>query len=308
MSKTIFIVLSCTFTLAVILLVTFLGLRTGPQSKFHIKSDQNIVLFAVTPWGDPRQVKDAYQPLLQYLSEKTGKKFQLLIMEDYDAALENIIDGNIDIFFISPVPYVKAKQREPGIQYIATILRDQGGHMAATFKGYLIALKSKYAGMTIDDFLKSPDKYHFAFVTKASASGYAYPMAMMKKRGIDPYKVFKNVSIFENHPAMVDALVAGKIDLGATWEYSLEKAREQYGDIFTILYTTHDIPAMSWVASKKVEKALVERIRQVLLELNDLTELKEKLLKDTPDKGWTVLDQSHYDQVSEVLKYVGDFK
>ena len=212
MNKTIFIVLSCAFTLAAISLVTFLGLKTGPQSKFRIKSNENVVLFAVTPWGDPRQVKDAYQPLLQYLGEKTGKKFQLFIMEDYDVALDNIVEGNIDISVISPVPYVKAKQKEAGIQYIATMLRDQGGKMAATFKGYLIALKSKYAGMTFDDFLKRPERYNFAFVTKASASGFAYPMAMMKKRGIDPYKAFKSVTVFENHPAMIDALIAGKID------------------------------------------------------------------------------------------------
>jgi phosphate/phosphite/phosphonate ABC transporter binding protein len=308
MNKTIFIILACAFALAVISFVTFVGLSTGPQSKFEIKSDESVVLFAVTPWGDPRQVKDAYRPLLQYLSEKTGKKFQLLIMEDYDVALDNIVEGNIDVCVISAVPYVKAVQRGAQIQYISTIMRDQGGRMAATFKGYLIALKSKYAGMTFDDFLKHQQRYNFAFVTKASASGYAYPMAMMKKRDIDPYKAFKSVTVFENHPSMIDALVAGRIDLGATWEYSLEQARAKYGDIFSIAYTTHDIPSLSWVASKKVDKALVDKIRQVLLELNESGEIKEKLLKDTPDKGWAVIDQSHYDQVSEVLQYVGDFK
>jgi len=301
-------VLSCAFTLAAISLVTFVGLRTGPQSKFHIKPNEDVVLFAVTPWGEARQVKDAYQPLLQYLSEKTGKKFQLLLMEDYDVALDNIVEGNIDIFVISPVPYVKAKKREAGIQYISTIVRDQGGRMAATFKGYLIALKSKYAGMTFDDFLKHPERYRFAFVTKASASGYAYPMAMMKKRGIDPYKAFKSVTVFENHPSMIDALIAGKVDIGATWEYGLDKGREKYGDAFAVAHTIYDIPGLSWVASKKVEKAFVDKIRQILFELNELKELKERLLKDTPDRGWVVIDQSHYDQVNEVLRYVGDFK
>lgn len=309
MNKMIFIVLAAAFAAAIILLSTFIGTETGPESKFRIKADQNTILFAVTPWGDPKQVKSAYAPLLKYLSERTGKEFQLLVMEDYDVATDNIVDGNIDISVISPIPYIKAKEREPAIQYISTILRERGkGKLGTTFKGYLIALKQRYNGWMFDDFLKAPKKYNLGFISKASASGFAYPMAMMKKRGIDPFKAFKSVTIFENHPAMIDALAAGKIDVGATWEYSLEQARAKHGDVFAVVYTTEDIPSIAWVASKNVSPLFVEKIRHIQDEISASSDLKEKLLRETPDKGWGAVDLKIYDKVEEVIAYVGEFK
>lgn len=309
MNRTIFIALSFTLVAAVILLISFLGVKTGTVSQFQIKPDANTVLFGVTPWGDPKQVKEAYHSLLKYLSERTGKKFQLLVMEDYEVAIDNIVEGNIDVSIISPVCYVRALSREPGLQYISTITRDQGnGRFAATFKGHIVALKSKYAGWKFDDFLKNGKRYNFAFVTKASASGWAYPSAMMKQKGIDPYKIFKGVTTFENHPSMTDAIAEGKIDLGATWEYNMEKAREKHGDIFTIAYTTYDIPGLSWIASKKTDPKFVAEIKKIQAEINNNPSLKERLLKDTPDKGWMKIDKKYYDKVKEVVDYVGEFK
>ena len=309
MNRVIFIVLLVILAVAAISLTTFVSFNPGPETTFQIKPDENTVLFGVTPWGDPRQVKEAYKPLLEYLSQRTGKKFQLLVMEDYEVAIENIVEGNIDISIISPVCYVRAKEREHGIQYISTIMRDNGSHrLDATFKGHLVALKSRFDGWSFEDFLKNSKKYNFAFVTKASASGWAYPMAMMKKNGIDPYSAFKSVAIFENHPSMTDAIAAGKLDLGATWEYNLEKARGKHGDIFSIIHTTHNIPGLSWVASKKVNHEFVKKIFQIQMELNSDSSQRELLLKDTPDKGWMAIGQEYYDEVEEVMKYVGEFK
>lgn len=308
MNRLIFILLALALTLSVILLATFAGPKTGPELSFHIKPNENTILFGVTPWGESVQMKEAYKPLLKYLSEKTGRKFQLLIMEDYNVAINNLVEGNIDISVTSPVSYVLAREREPGIQYISTIAREENGRLAATYKGYLITLKSKYGGLGLEDFLKNANKYSIGFVTQASASGWAYPMAMFKKRGIDPEKVFKKVIVFENHPALTDALVAGKIDIGATWEYNLERAIGKHGDVFSIIYTTYEIPGLSWIAAKKVDPAFVQKIREVQVEIEQEKSLKDRLLKDTPDKGWMIIDEKTYDQVLDVVKYVGAFK
>ncbi|MBI2341564.1 MAG: PhnD/SsuA/transferrin family substrate-binding protein, partial [Deltaproteobacteria bacterium] len=94
----------------------------------------------------------------------------------------------------------------------------------------------------------------------------------------------------------------------ATWEYNFEQAVKKHGDIFSIIYTTPDIPGLAWVASKKTDPKLIERIRQLQLQIDANAELKERLLKETPDKGWAVLNESFYNDVKEVLKYAGDFQ
>lgn len=303
MNRTIFIVLAGIFVIATISIFTFFGSESGPLSTFRLKPDKKTVLFAVTPWGEPRQMKKAYKPLLNYLSKESGKKFQLLIMEDYDTAIDHIVEGGIDIFVLPPVSYVIAKGKEPGIQYIATQMREENGKRFATYKAYIVALKSKYADWNLDHFLKHAKDFHFGFVTQTSSSGYVYPMAMMKRRGIDPQKDFKKITIFENHPLLTDAIVKGKIDLGATWEHNLEKAQKKHGDQFSIVETTAVIPGITWVASKNVDPAFVKKMRETLLTLSRSPK-RGKWLKETPDKGWEVVPDNFYDEVKEILNYV----
>jgi ABC-type phosphate/phosphonate transport system substrate-binding protein len=173
MNRTVFIILVIVFILAFLSLATFVGRGAHPQSTFRIRPDEHTILFGVTPWGESLNTKSAYRPLLKYLSEKTGKKFQILVIEDYETAIDNIVEGNIDIAILPPVSYVLAKERRPGIQYISTMIRDKEGKGFATYKGYIVALKSQYDGWAFDDFLKEPKKYHFGFVTKESSSGWA---------------------------------------------------------------------------------------------------------------------------------------
>lgn len=307
MNKAIFIALAIVLTVSLFILVAFFGPGAHHQSTFRLKPDENTVLFAITPWGDPLKARDSYAPLLDYLGKKIGKKIQPLIMEDYSVTIDNIADGNIDIAVIPPVSFVRAKEKEPGIQYISTIEREQNGKRYTTYKGYLVSLKSKYAGWKFDDFLKNPKKYSIAFVSNNSSSGWAYPMAMMKKKEIDPYKAFKDVKVYERHPSVTDAIAKGKVDIGATWEYNLEEASAKYGDIFTIVYTTPDIPGLAWVASKGASQSLIDAVKRVQAEINN-SDLRIKLLKDTPDKGWAFINENYYDEVREVIKYVGDFK
>lgn len=308
MNRIIFALLALVFAVAAISLTTFLGGKEGPASTFKIRTNEDTVLFGITPWGEQRQLKEIYRPLLGYLSERTGKKFQLLVMENYEQTISNIVEGNIDISVMAPVSYVRAKDLEPRLQYIATGVSEYQGKAHTTYKGYLVAMKAKYDKWTFDDFIRTPGKYNLGLVSKLSASGWAYPLAMMKKRGIDPFRTFKNVLIYDNHPAVIEALMDGKIDIGATWDQNVESSRRKYGDIFTVVYETQDIPGVgSWVASVKVERALIEKIRSALFEISASTELKQQLLKGTPDQGWLITDDHFYDPVRDVIRYVGDF-
>lgn len=307
MNRVIFIFLSLVLVTATISLVTLFGSRSAPENAFHLKSDDDTLLFAVTPWGDSRKMKEVYDPLLRFIGGRIGKKFQLLVMEDYETAIEAAVEGEIDIFVLPPVSYVVAKGREPGLQYISTQVREREGGSFATYKGYLVALKSRYPGWRLDDFLKKAGEFRLGFVTRKSSSGWAYPMAMMKKKGVDPRKAFREVLFFENHPELTDAIVSQKIDLGATWEYNLEQATLKYGDVFEVVEVTGKMPGIAWVASRGVSRELARKIREIQMELNKLP-IRKELLQGTPDKGWMVLPESDYDQVREVVKFVGIFE
>lgn len=307
MRRLIFTILAFALVLATILLVTYMGAPPVQQSTFRIRPDGDTILFQVTPWEESRETREGYRPLLEFLSDRTGRKFQLLIVEDYDAAIDNMAEGTIDMAILPPVSFVTAKRRSPGLKYVSTIIREKEGHSFTTYMGYLMARKTKFAGWTFDDFLKDPNRYRIGLVAKRSSSGWAYPMAMMKKRGLDPDQVFGEVRIFDNHPDVTDAVALGEIDLGATWEYNLEQARKKHGDIFSIVWTSPPIPGLAWVAAEKISDSFVKEIRKIQDEITSSPGLKARLLQTTPDKGWEVVDEQFYDGVREVVEYVGAF-
>lgn len=308
MLRLIFILLSFALLVAAFLFVTYVNAPPEPQSSFRLRPDSETILVEVTPWEESREMREGYRPLLDYLAERTGKKFQLLIVEDYDAAIENIAEGMIDIAVLPPVSFVTARARAPRIKYISTIMREREGRAYTTYRGYLVALRSRFPGWLFDDFLKEAKRHRIGFVAKRSSSGWAYPMAMMRKRGIDPTEAFADVRIYENHPEVTDAIAAGEMDLGATWEYNLEQAVKRHGDIFSIAWTSPPIPGLAWVAAEGIPPDFVQAIRAIQSEITASPDLKGRLLSSTPDKGWEVLDEQFYDGVKEVVDYVGAFE
>lgn len=308
MSKGIFIALAALFVLGVMGLASFWHGDSPPVDTFRIRTDNNTVILGITPWGDSKKVKEQYKPLVDFIGKRLGKKVQFLTMEDYDVAVENLVEGNIDISVMAPASYVQALAKEPGLRYITTSLMENNGVTRSTYNGCIVALKEKYDGMTFDDFLKNPKRYKMGFVSRSSASGWAYPAAMMMKRGLDPEKTFKEAVFFDNHHTIIDSLVAGKIDLAATWDGNISELAPRYGDIFQIVYRSPGIPGSAWVASKNFDPALAGQVGKILEEINSSDELKKELLKDAPDKGWTKAPDSFYDSVREVVKYVGAFK
>lgn len=308
MGRFLYGLLGFAFVLAIVSLVTFLASAPGPETTFRVKPEENTILFAVTPWEESRDVREAYKPLLEFLGQKTGKKFQLLITEDYDAAIDSMVDGTVDIAILPPVSFIIAKERNPDIQYISTVLREREGKLFSTYRGHILTLKSKFPGWSFDDFIKEPGKYRLGLVSKKSSSGWAYPMAMMKKMGIDPQTVFKSITIYDQHTDLTDALAAGKIDLGATWEYNLEQATKKHGDIYSVIWTSPPIPGIVWAAGKRIDPSLIAEIRSVQHDIVASPELRARLLSETPDKGWEVVDETFYDSTKEVMRYVGAFE
>jgi phosphate/phosphite/phosphonate ABC transporter binding protein len=305
-NRVIFAIFAISFTLAIILLVALFGSQPSPQSSFHLKPDEKTILFAITPWGDEKKVREAYKPLISYLEDHLQKKIQFLIMEDYNVLNDNIAEGNIDLTVISPLSYIYAIRKEPNLKYVVTTLKEENGKIHDHYHGFIVALKSKYPGWTFDDFIKTPKKYSLGFVSKTSASGYAYPYAMMKKMGLDPYQTFKSVTFYESHSSLVKALNEGKVDLATIGDNMMFEAEKTYGKIYTIAYISDPIPASPWIASKNVDDATVNKLRQILTNIDKNNDLKTLLLKNAPDKGYKVFGSGFYDGIKEVVQYVED--
>ncbi|OUS30215.1 hypothetical protein A9Q99_07000 [Gammaproteobacteria bacterium 45_16_T64] len=254
-----------------------------------------IYRFGVTPWQKGQTEDDInhnYRLMVDYLGEKTGDKYIIVSARDYQQMIEFLADGKVDFASISPVPYVLAKQMNPGIQLLVTEMSWDKAHenLTDSYLGFFVTKKSRGDINSLTDL-----KYkRFGFVKKESSSGFKYPNALLKEKGMDYRTFFSRHYFLGSHPRVTDAIAAGSIDAGATWDFNLNQAIAKHGDIFKIVFTTPPIPNLCIAAHSSLPLEKVEKIRQAL------TSIDTQLLEGLPASGYVVRPDSFYDVVRNV--------
>lgn len=81
------------------------------------------------------------------------------------------------------------------------------------------------------------------------------------------------------------------IDVGATYDRVLQEAILTYGDVFHLLYETPLLPYEAYVVSHKMDKQLLEKIREALFSFEDSDAIGEAPAR------FEVIEESLYDQL-----------
>ena len=82
----------------------------------------------------------------------------------------------------------------------------------------------------------------FAFVDKKSASGYVYPRAALLENGKDPEHFFSSTSFLGSHNKVIDAVISGEVQAGATYSEAFEAAGAKADANLDIIFMTDPIP------------------------------------------------------------------
>lgn len=210
---------------------------TGNAASTELKTE--VYKFGVPPWQKDQTIDDIrgrYKPLLDWLSQEIGHSFVIVGAKDYPEASSLLASGRIQIATISPAPYIAAKKQNPDIKMLVTHLswNKDRTKKQDSYLGYILTLKSRKEISSATD-LKGKT---FGFVSKESTSGFVVPNAALQANGID-YKTFFGKTFFlGSHPRVTDAIAAGSIDAGATWDFNWNEAVAKYGDIFKPILTT----------------------------------------------------------------------
>jgi phosphonate transport system substrate-binding protein len=246
-----------------------------------LQANETIYRFAIPPWQKGKKVdeiRDLYAPMLKWLWEQTGHRFIFMRGRNYADVIEMIASGKVQLAGLSPVPYVLAKRKNDQINLLATELKwnKDKSKLIDSYRGYVLARKNRDDIRSVED-LKGKK---FGFVKLESSSGYKYPNVMLLERGIIPDQFFSKVFFLGGHPRVTDAIAAGSIDAGATWDYNWSQARKKHGDIYKSIMETPPIPNLCVVAHPSVPASLQAKIQK------SLTKIPPNLLRGLPAKGY----------------------
>ena len=202
-----------------------------------------------------------FGPLTKYLERTVGMKVDFVPVNDYPAAVEALVNKQVELVWFGGFTYVQAQIRS-GVKIIPIAQREEDTSFRSVF------ITQTNSGIKRLTDLKGKQ---VSFGSQSSTSGHLMPRSFLLEAGIDPDKDFKRVAYSGAHDATIAAVVNGRVDAAAlditVWRkfVSENKVDTTKVDVF---YTTPPYFNYNWSVHADMPAPLREKITAALLNLN----------------------------------------
>lgn len=251
------------------------------------------VLFGVIPKDNPRIAFEKFQPLIDYLSEKTPYNFELVLQKTYDDTVIALGEGKIHLAFLGPLTYLHAKADYKTIALLKSIT----GKGESFYHSVIVTKKNSPIKQLSDLKGKS-----FAFASLKSTSGNLIPRYLLAEHGIH-LRELKSFNNFNYHDSVVKQVLKGIYDAGAV----RESVAEKYIPLgLKIIAKSGPIPTGPLVIGPQTSYTLVETIKTTLLDMNK-TEQGQKVLQKIDSEfmgGFTAADDFDYAHIRTMINNI----
>ncbi len=171
----------------------------------------------MVPSLDTQKLSPAARSCARLMEKQTGLKYKVSVPTSYTAVITAMGAGNVDVGWLSPIPYVIAHDRY-GVEVVLTTVRNK----SAKYWSFIIARTDSGINKLAD--LKGK---RFAYGDPVSTSGAIYPKHLIRTSGYDPEKFFSNVIYAGAHDRVVMAVYNKQVDAGAIYGGVGTDAREK---------------------------------------------------------------------------------
>ena len=226
--------------------------RPGEPGRNGSK-DQPLVVMLIPSETGSSSVLDDYAPLFDAITRIHGIHFDLKIGDSYNAVVEGMAAGHVDVAFFGPVTFDEARRR--GAAELLAVEETKGE--SVYYAGWYHRADS---GMTGLADLKGKA---VALGDPKSASSFQYPVAMLLAAGIDPARDLGKIIMAGSHSASLEQLEAGQVAGAAASINAYDKMVEAGaldGKAVVLLARSEAVPsppiAMRTGLSDQVEQAL----------------------------------------------------
>ena len=220
--------------------------------------------FGAFPSSDPDKLLSVMRELGTYLTEQIGEPVNVVITRDYKETAARLAEGSLDLAWLGALNYVQVVEEVPGTRYLATYVNRSvaTGKVSPYYHSVIVV----GANSGIDTLADLKGK-RFAFTDPGSTSGYAYPVHLLRKNGIDPKRDLAKVFFLKRHDRIIDALLSGAVDAGALADDVYYGKRARYGDALKVIAQSDPIPMVALVASSRLDAKTAARVQAALVAL-----------------------------------------
>jgi phosphonate transport system substrate-binding protein len=191
-----------------------------------------------------------YQPLVDYLSSRTGQPWELSVNTSYESTVADLCAGRVALAYLGPFTYLRSHA-----QCGATpVVKLKTGDRAAFYADILVRADSPF------ERLEDLSGHRIGFGDALSTSSHLVPRAMLRAAGLEPGRDF-GCRYFKQHERAARAVLMGEVEACGV--------RDFVGEAFVHrglrrLARSEPIPAYPLVAPPGLSAEFRETLRQVL--------------------------------------------
>jgi phosphonate transport system substrate-binding protein len=202
-----------------------------------------------------------FGPLTKYLERTLGTKVDFVPVNDYPAAVEALVNKQVDLVWFGGFTYVQAQIRSGG-KIIPIAQREEDTNFRSVF------ITQTNSGIKSLADLKGKQ---VSFGSQSSTSGHLMPRYFLLEAGVDPDKDFKRVAYSGAHDATIASVVSGRVDAAAlditVWRKFVAENKVDTSKV-DVFFTTPPYFNYNWSVHADMPAAQREKITAALLNLN----------------------------------------
>jgi phosphonate transport system substrate-binding protein len=224
-------------------------------------SAQQVLKVTTIPEEAATEQVRKFGPLVKYLERTLGTKVEFTPVNDYPAAVEALVNKQVDLVWFGGFTHVQAQIRSGG-KIIPIAQREEDTQFRSVF------ITQTDSGIKQLSDLKGKQ---VSFGSQSSTSGHLMPRSFLLQAGIDPDKDFKRVAYSGAHDATIASVVSGRVDAAAlditVWRKFVDEKKVDTSKV-NVFYTTPPYFNYNWSVHADMPAAQRERITKALLDLN----------------------------------------
>lgn len=301
------------FGLGLVVAVTLAACGSGGASTDSAAEEAGYVPEKLTVQFVPSQAAETLEakakPLEQLLSDELGIPVTVSVSTDYNTIVEAMASKQVDVGFLPPNAYVLANEQSN----VKVLLQAQRYGIKQPGGESTDELVDSYRSMIVvksgSDIKELEDLKGKTIATQdvTSSAGYVWPVAEMKKAGIDINTDVTTVQV-KGHDQAVLSVLNGDVDAAFVFEDARNTVKNDYPEIMDEvepMYFTEPIPNDTISVRSDMSEEWDKKIQDAFIAIGKDEEGKQIISDIYSHEGYVVSKDSNFDIVREYAEQVG---
>lgn len=233
--------------------------QKNPVGKPSIITDSASLTFIVHPYDNPSRLIARFSPLTSYLEEQLQKPVELVIARSYVDQIQRISNGQADLAYMGPTPYLRAQDhylKQSGDKLIPIAAEVKQG--VASYHSVIVVREDA----PIADLNGLINKT-LAFGAPHSFSSHYVPRIMIGNAGIN-FSHLKDFAFLGRHERVALSVLHGDFDAGGL-NQQVAKQYQQRNPGLKIIATSPPLPPHLIIARPGFPEGTIHSLSHALL-------------------------------------------